>query len=77
MSWRRGIRIAAVLVGFCLMWPGTWGLIAISNNSSIDRTAQLPLFDRVGIWVLVGSIWGAAISLVWFGTKKGKTRESA
>ncbi len=67
---RRLLRAAAGLVGICLIWPGSWAIIAIINDYSIPRTAPSPLFDRVAIWLLTLAIWAASISLMWFAFKK-------
>jgi hypothetical protein len=72
----RVLRIAAVLVGVSLIWPGAWALIAISNNYSIRRVDPLPLFDRVGMWVTAGAIWGTSFFLIRFGAKKEKPRQT-
>jgi hypothetical protein len=65
---RRLLRAAAGLVGFCLIWPGTWAVIAISNDYYSAPAA--PMFDRVVTWLLPIAIWAASISLMWFAFKK-------
>jgi hypothetical protein len=66
---RKSVRIAAGLIGFCLMWPGSWAIIELTNHYSSGARVE-PLFELVVMWLMPLAIWAASISLVWFAFKK-------
>ena len=67
------LRVAAGIIGFCLMWPGTWAIIGIRDNYYPGAPVGT-LTDRVVMWLGAILIWYSSIRLMWFAVKKPNTR---
>jgi hypothetical protein len=66
---RKSLRVAAGLIGFCLMWPGSWAIIELTSHYSPGARVE-PLFEMVVMWLMTLAIWAASISLMWIAFKK-------
>jgi hypothetical protein len=66
---RKLLPVVASIIGFCLMWPGVWAIIGMSDGYYPGAPVS-PLSDKIVIWLGTILIWYSAIKLMWFAIKK-------